>query len=290
MPRFVGMTSDSGSARGSRARRRRSRTLFLVAVGLGLALTGWMVLRPSAERAGVATDGPSRTSAPTATVASPTPPSASGSGSGDQVVATPVPIRPLIHPALPGEGLYHPAVGWIPGGSPVQIAWYRSDPANPSIRATIAWIDPSRTQLALYPGSLNPPPAPALPQGPTMVPPSARSRLIATFNSGFYLTTPYGSQPGSVAEGFAVNRRVYSPMLKGLATLVVYTDGRVDVVPWKAGPRPARHIVFARQNLPMLVSHGSRHRWWTRWRCGASATAASRSCGVPPSGSTPRGG
>ena len=189
--------------------------VFLVAVGLGLALTGWMALRPSADRAVVATDGPSRTSAPTATVASPTPPSASGSGSGHQVVATPVPIRPLIHPALPGEGLYHPAVGWIPGGSPVQIAWYRSDPANPSIRATIAWIDPSRTQLALYPGSLNPPPAPALPQGPTMVPPSARSRLIATFNSGFYLTTPYGSQPGSVAEGFAVNHRVYSPMLQG---------------------------------------------------------------------------
>ena len=232
--------------------------MFLVAVGLGLALTGWLALRPSADRPVVATDGPSRTSAPTATVASPTPPSASGSvaGSGHQVVATPLPIRPLIHPALPGEGRYHPAVGWITGGSPVQIAWYRSDPANTSVRATIAWIDPSRTQLALYPGSLNPPPAPTMPQGPTMVPSFARSRLIATFNSGFYLTTPYGSQPGSVAEGFAVNHRVYSPMLKGLATFVVYTDGRADVVPWTAGSRPAHDIVFARQNLPMMVSHG----------------------------------
>jgi Predicted periplasmic protein (DUF2233). len=162
----------------------------------------------------------------------------------------------VIHPALPGEGVFRPSARWIPGGSPVRVAWYRSDPANASTRATVAWIDPARTQLALYPGSLNPPQAPGLAQGPTMVPPSVRSRLIATFNSGFYLTTPRGSQPGSVPEGFAVNGTVYSPMLKGLATLVAYASGRVDVIPWTGASTPARNIVFARQNLPMIVSHG----------------------------------
>jgi hypothetical protein len=170
--------------------------------------------------------------------------------------AKPASIAPLIHPSLPGEGGFHPSVGWVGGGSPVQLAWYRSDPSNPAVRATIAWIDPTRTQLALYPGSLNPPAAPGLPQGPTMVPPSARSRLLATFNSGFYLTTPYGSQPGSVAEGFAVNGKVYSPMLKGLATFVAHADGRVDVVPWTGGSSPGPDVVFARQNLPMMVAHG----------------------------------
>jgi hypothetical protein len=162
----------------------------------------------------------------------------------------------VIHPALPGEGTFRPSARWIPGGSPVEIAWYRSDRSNSATRATVAWIDPARTQLALYPGSLNPPRAPGLPQGLTMVPPSGRSRLIATFNSGFYLTTPYGSQPGSVPEGFAMNRKVYSPMLKGLATLVAYANGRVDVAPWTGASTPPRNIVFARQNLPMIVSHG----------------------------------
>lgn len=137
----------------------------------------------------------------------------------------------------------------------MQVSWYRPDPANPSIRATVMWIDPTRSQIALYPGRQNPPPSP-VPQGPAMVPPSARRNLLATFNSGFYVSTPYGSQPGAVHEGFAVNGTVYSPFVNGLATLVVAADGSVDIAPWSGGSKPPATDVVARQNLPLLVNHG----------------------------------
>jgi len=162
----------------------------------------------------------------------------------------------MVDPALPGEGVFIPAERWVHPSSPVRVAWYRPEPASPTVRATIAWIDPVRTFLALYPGTLNPPPAPGQPQGPTMVPRAARGRLLATFNSGFYLATPHGAQPGAVQAGFAVNGHVYAPMRRGLATLLVHNDGRVGIRTWSAGQSLDPTVVVARQNLPMLVLGG----------------------------------
>jgi hypothetical protein len=172
------------------------------------------------------------------------------------VYSSPASIVPLIKPAFPGEGVFHQPLHWVTGGSPIRYAWYRSDPANPSIRASVVWIDPTRIELALYPGTQNPPPAPGLPQGPAMVPFAARRKLLGAFNSGFYLSTPYGAQPGAVSEGFVVNHHVYSPLQPGLATLLVYKDGRIDIRPWAGGANPGPGVLVARQNLPMLVSAG----------------------------------
>ena len=162
----------------------------------------------------------------------------------------------MIHPALPGEGVFHQVARWAHRGSPIRIAWYRPEPAAHTIRATVAWIDPMRTFLALYPGTLNPPQTPGQPRGPTMVPRAARHKLLATFNSGFYLATVHGAQAGAVHAGFAVNGHVYSPMRRGLATLLVHRDGHVEVRAWSAGRSLAPDVVVARQNLPMLVAHG----------------------------------
>ena len=138
----------------------------------------------------------------------------------------------------------------------MQVSWYRPVQTNPAIRATVLWIDPTRSQIGLYPGQINPPPS-SLPLGPTMVPHSARQNLLATFNSGFYLSTPYGAQPGAVHEGFAVNGTVYSPFVRGLATLVVTASGTVDIAAWTGGSKPPPTDVVARQNLPLLVNHGA---------------------------------
>lgn len=168
--------------------------------------------------------------------------------------ASPAPIPPLFKHSMPGEGVFHQPVSWVAGGSPIRYAWYRSDRAVPSILASVVWIDPTRIQLALYPGTLNPPSAPGDPRGPAMVPAAARSKLLAAFNSGFYISTPHGAQPGSVGEGFVVNGHVYSPLRRGLATLLVYADGGIDIRPWTGGAAPPPGVVVARQNLPMLVS------------------------------------
>ncbi len=118
-------------------------------------------------------------------------------------------------------------------------------PTQPAVRAYASWIRTSSTDLALYLGYEGPG-ATALPRGPEMVPPSSTSRLLATFNSGFY--------EQDQAAGFYVNHTLYFPMVRGLATVVRYTNGSVNIVAWSGGARPGADVVMARKNLPLLVN------------------------------------
>ncbi|HVC86960.1 MAG TPA: phosphodiester glycosidase family protein [Gaiellaceae bacterium] len=158
-------------------------------------------------------------------------------------VALPDTLRLAIRPRLPGEGVWHP-VGI--GGSPVYVTTFRSDPVYPQNVAYLAWIDHSRTQLALYPGRYEPPSAPV--RGPMQVPYGERWRLIAAFNSGFTYKDGQG--------GFAIDGKSYEPLRRGLATLVAHRNGSVNVQTWNGGPTPPRNIVLARQNLPLIVVDG----------------------------------
>jgi hypothetical protein len=80
------------------------------------------------------------------------------------------------------------------------------------------------------------------------VPAGLRGELLATFNSGFRLE----DGPGGV---FA-NGALWSPLRRGLGTVVGRADGTADVLSWRGGARPGHGIVFARQNLPLIVEHG----------------------------------
>jgi hypothetical protein len=42
-------------------------------------------------------------------------------------------------------------------------------------------------------------------------------------------------------------------MVNGLATVVQYADGTVDIIDWTAGTTPGPNVEMARQNLPLLV-------------------------------------
>jgi hypothetical protein len=108
--------------------------------------------------------------------------------------------------------------------------------SQPGVTAYAAWIRTSSTDLALYPGYEGPG-ATSLPRGPEMVPSIADPRLLAAFNSGFY--------ESDGAAGFYVNKTLYFPMIDGLATVVRYADGTVDVVKWKGGPRPDPTVLMA---------------------------------------------
>ncbi len=112
---------------------------------------------------------------------------------------------------------------------------------------TIAWFRSSRTQVALYPGTGNPGPTTAS-RGPEEVPLAWRTNLIATFNSGFY--------EKDAAAGFYVHDTLYHPMLDGLATVVAYANGKIDIIRWTGGRQPGPGIVMARQNLSLLVNGG----------------------------------
>ena len=125
---------------------------------------------------------------------------------------------------------------------------FRPDPAQPQLTAYLAWIRTSDTQLGLYPGYEGPGTT-KLNRGPEMVPVSGRARLLATFNSGFY--------ESDAAAGFYTHGTLYFPMKKGLATVVAYADGRVNVVDWQGGSVPPPDVVVARQNLSLLVDRGA---------------------------------
>ena len=202
-----------------------------------------------------ATGGPALHSLPGQGGAFPAPGPRTGTGTGAAATGQaavhhfyrPHPIQPVIHPALPGEGMWHAT--FSNGGSrpPVLITSYRPDPNYPRIVAGIAWIDHTRASVHLYPG-LQEPAVPMPARGPTEVPMSARGHLVATFNSGFKLADSNG--------GFAYHGRTYAPLHHGMATLVGYTNGRVDLMAWTGGSDAGPNVVFARQDLPLIVDHG----------------------------------
>ena len=154
-------------------------------------------------------------------------------------------LRPLISPALPGEGAWH-RVSRGRGAPAVMLTTFRPEPDYPRIVAYVAWIDHTKTQLALYPGRYEPPNA--SPRGPMEVPVDQRGRLLATFNSGFTYKDGHG--------GFAVNGSTATPLRDGQGTIVAYRGGRVDVISWHGGSSSGPSVVLARQNLPLLVDRG----------------------------------
>jgi hypothetical protein len=165
-----------------------------------------------------------------------------------QVAAyAPASIAPVIHPSLPGEGRWHGTGLTVGGAAPVLVTTFRPDPTYPQMLAGVAWIDHSRTRAVLYPGRYEPPSGPG--KRLAEVPPQLRSKLLATFNSGFKLEDTGGA-------GFYAAGHAYAPLKDGQATIIGYSNGTVDVRRWTGGPAPGPGVEFARQNLPLIVENG----------------------------------
>jgi hypothetical protein len=154
--------------------------------------------------------------------------------------AAPPHVPLVFRHALPGEGAWHRT---SPG---VFVTEFRTEVDYPRIVAYAAWFDHARTALAWYPGRYEPPSAPV--RGPIEVPYGQRWRLLATFNGGFIHID------GN--NGSSINGMQYEPLQRGLATLIAYRDGRVDVRSWTGGAVAGPTIAFARQSLPLIVAHG----------------------------------
>jgi hypothetical protein len=161
-------------------------------------------------------------------------------------IDAPPPIAPVIAPALPGEGRWRGTGPLVGGAAPVLVTTFRPDPSYPQMVAGVAWIDRARTSVVLYPGRYEPPN-----DGTQLaeVPPSLRYKLLAAFNSGFKLEDTGGA-------GFFAGGHLYAPLKDGQATLIGLSDGAVDVRDWTGGASPGPGVVFARQNLPLIVENG----------------------------------
>jgi hypothetical protein len=158
----------------------------------------------------------------------------------------PRPIDPIFASALPGEGAWRRTGPVIRGRPPVLVTTFRTELDYPRIVAYVAWFDHARTALAFYPGRYEPPSAPA--RGPMQIPFGQRWRLLASFNSGFIYTDGH--------NGSSIGGALYEPLQRGLATLIAYRDGHVDVRSWYGGSVAGRDIAFARQSLPLIIDHG----------------------------------
>jgi hypothetical protein len=156
-------------------------------------------------------------------------------------------VKPLIHPTLAGEGVWKKAAAKAGPQPPVLLTTFRSDPEYPQFVAGVAWIDSSRTHLEYVPG-LAEPPEPLAHRGSGEVPAGTRQRLVATFNGGFPLET---SNAGLIYRG-----KVVESMVNGIATIVAYRDGRIDVVRWHQGAEAPANVWFAKQNLPPIIYEG----------------------------------
>jgi Phosphodiester glycosidase len=190
--------------------------------------------------------GPALTSLPQVGVA------AAGSGehkdeSAEHTAYLPSDVNPLIHPTLPGEGVWKKAGAGVGTRPPVLLTTFRSDPEYPQFVAGVAWIDASRTTLEYMPGTVEPP-EPLARRGTGEVPPARRGGLVATFNGGFPLET---SNAGLIYRG-----QVKETMVNGIATVVRYRDGRTDIVKWNHGPGAPADVWFAKQNLPPIIYEG----------------------------------
>ena len=77
-----------------------------------------------------------------------------------------------------------------------------------------------------------------------------RKRLVAAFNGGFRLSVGVG--------GFESFGRTAAPLGDGLGSVVTYIDGTTDIGSWHHEvPASGRTVASVRQNLPLLIDHGT---------------------------------
>jgi Phosphodiester glycosidase len=172
------------------------------------------------------------------------------SGASSNTTTTTLPASVCIHSSPTSTALichhWRQLDTWFHTKPSILVDSFAPNEQVPNVVAYAAWIRTSTTDLALYPGYKGPGPT-ALDRGPEEVPLDGRGRLLATFNSGFY--------EADAAGGFYANKTLYDPMVDGLATVVRYTNGTVNITKWTGGTTPGPTIVMARQNLQLLVNN-----------------------------------
>ena len=109
----------------------------------------------------------------------------------------------------------------------------------------LLWIDTSAVSFRLIPGVKFPEGSPALPAD--NLPSTWVPRMVAAFNGGFELKDKVG--------GYYYDHRTLSPLVPGLAALVISSDGRAAVGQWGRDLTLTRRTVVVRENLPLLVDN-----------------------------------
>ena len=187
---------------------------------------------------------------------------------------TPLPAPAALTPFAPATGSTDGT--WLPVGRAVNgfPAVYETHLVAPggSDEAGIAWMDTNLLGAQLYSGSKSPGGGPYAFTAP--VQPAQAASLVAAFNGGFLMKDAQG---GYFTEG----RTIY-PLVNGAASLVIDSNGSVDVGAWGTDLTMTPDVVAVRQNLVPLVEGGkptaqASNPDWQAW----GATCGTSSCSGP---------
>jgi hypothetical protein len=158
----------------------------------------------------------------------------------------PAALTPLAAPALPDEGVWHPAGRLVSGVPAIYEAFLRPDPVHTSLVAGVAWMDTKLLRARLYSGSYIPGGGPYHYTAP--VGPDVATSLDAAFNAGFRMNQANG--------GYYTDDETVLPLRAGAASFVIYADGSVDIGAWDRDVSMNSQVASVRQNLDLLVDSG----------------------------------
>nr|WSX73302.1 phosphodiester glycosidase family protein [Streptomyces sp. NBC_00899]WSX80632.1 phosphodiester glycosidase family protein [Streptomyces sp. NBC_00899] len=156
------------------------------------------------------------------------------------------PMRPLVGPALPGEGVYR-TLAAAHGQPIVQGTYVRPDGAHTSYEAAVAWISGKYSRFQLHPGFREPGGTFDVP--PT-IPEGMRTGLVATWNGGFRITD------GGSRGGFYLDGKTAGELRDGAASEVFYRDGSFRIGVWGRDVRMTPDVTGVRQCLELMVDDG----------------------------------
>ncbi len=154
-------------------------------------------------------------------------------------------LKSLAGKPLPGEGAWR-VLGTVGGQPAVYSTYLRSSSVYSSYVAGIVSMNQDLVRFELRPGAEDP--GPQNWHAQPYIPAGTRRGLLATFNGGFKISSSDG--------GFYLNGHTSGRLTTGVASIVYYRDGRIDIGTWGQTVRMTSQVAGVRQNLYLIVSHG----------------------------------
>jgi hypothetical protein len=177
-----------------------------------------------------------------------TGPSAAARKTSHKAVVTfgpPPQLKALAGTPLPGEGVWR-VLGTVNGQPAVYGTYLRPSSVYSSYVAGIVSLNQSLVRFELRPGGEDP--GPGAWHTSDYIPAGTRRGLLATFNSGFKISSSGG--------GFYLNGSTRGTLTPSVASVVYYRDGHIAIGSWDKTVRMTPDVAGVRQNLHLIVSHG----------------------------------
>jgi hypothetical protein len=156
---------------------------------------------------------------------------------------TAVPL--VVQPAVAGEGEWQPTGPLVHGMPGMYVSQFRADDVYTSQITSAVWIDPKLLRVRLVPGEQEPGGDWSMPHD---IEGEALRSIAAAFNGGFRFQDAHG--------GFYLDGREAVPLVDGAASVVIHTDGRIEIGAWGRDVHMDRTVEGVLQNLTLMVDGG----------------------------------